>query len=182
MAQPFVAEKGVIRLSPLEKAVADRVSQTGGAGVDVASVMGGGNASAADATQLPPGVTPEDVADAQTKAANGDQAAIDWLKAIGAIGGAAGAGYALHRVLSGRGGKKDAKFGAGDIGNASTSPSPSTAVTKTTPKVDLYVDRPAPIEGPPQKLLPSPTKMPAITKSTPRIGGSEAIKAIRRLP
>lgn len=147
MAQPFVAEKGVLRLSPLEKAVAARVSQTGGAGVDVASVMGGGSASAADATQLPPGVTPEQVAEAQAKAANGDQSAIDWLKTIGLIGGAAGTGYAIHRVLSGRGSKKTSKFGAGDIGDAATSTSTSKA-PKALPAQQ------------PMKLLPAPAPKP----------------------
>lgn len=60
-----------------------------------ASTSKGRNRSGSDeAAKLPPGITEADVATAQDAAANGDQASIDWLKALGIAGGVAGVGAA----------------------------------------------------------------------------------------
>lgn len=178
MAQPFIAEKGVIRLSPLEKAVASSSSTNTGNGPEA-------NRASADPTRassqprLPEGVTEAQIAEAAAKAENGDQAAIDWLASLGLIAGAAAGGYAIYSVLRNRGSKKGASIGADNIANEAAPPNATSAVAKRTKPVDLYIDRTPPAPTPPVKLLPAPTKQ--IPRFDPALG-SEAIRAIRRLP
>lgn len=177
MAQPFIAEKGVIRLSPLEKAVASRNSAAGGNAESANRATADPNISA-NKQKLPDGVTEEQVAEAAAKAENGDQAAIDWLTALGITAGAAGGGYAIYRILRNRGSKKGKSIGADNIAVDAASPNATSAVAKRTKPIDLYIDRSIkptvrnPILPPEQKLLP---------RFEPSLG-SDAIRAIRRLP
>lgn len=178
MAQPFIAEKGVLRSAPLQAAVSSRSAAAEGSN--------GPSANRASATpgskseKLPEGVTEQQVAEAQAKAANGDQDAIDWLKLIG-VGAAVGTGYALHKVLSGR--KSAKNMGADNISVDAASPNATTAVAKTVrKKPDLYIDVPeetvrAGYIEPPMRKVPA-ARTPKFQPSAPR----QVMQAIRRLP
>lgn len=178
MAQPFVADKGVIRLSPLQKVVASREEAAAGNNPSVGRSTGDVNTST-NVKTLPDGVSEEQVAEAQARAEAGDQDAIDWLKTLGLVGGGAAAAYAIHRVLKGR--KAGIKgIGADNIAVEAAPPNATSAVAKRTKPVDLYVDRKVPeAEVRAGYIAPPVKKLP---QYTPRIDGAAAMKAIRRLP
>lgn len=145
MPSPFIAEKGVIRLSPLEKAVAARsnssTSATGGNGADANRATANPNVSG-NQSKLPEGVTEEQVAEAAAKAEAGDQTAIDWLKTLGIVAGVAGTGYAVHRILKSRAARTTPQsMGADNIATDAAAPNATSAVAKRKPAIDLYVDR-----------------------------------------
>lgn len=143
MQQP-IGQSGRVRLSPLMSAVASSKSPVG---VDPNATRGstsGGAVRKAAATVLPAGVDPEAVEVAQQKAAQGDQEAIDWLKAAGiAVGAAtvAGGAYAIKRALSNRNKKTlPPNFGAEDVATKAQTPNTATAVSKHSPQVTRLRD------------------------------------------
>lgn len=159
MPSPFIAEKGVIRLSPLEKAVAARSTSTAdGNGADANRATANPNV-AGNKSKLPEGVTEEQVAEAAAKAEAGDQTAIDWLKTLGIVAGVAGTGYAVHRILKSRSAKTTPQsMGADNIATDAAAPNATSAVAKRKPTIDLYVDRSAPDGVVRAGYLPAPNK------------------------
>lgn len=139
MAQPFIAEKGVLRVSPLEKVVAARSnpSSQSSEGNDASATPGSKDGNKG----LPPGVDEQDVVEAQAKAEAGDQTAIAWLKGLGIAVGTAATAYGIHRVLSSRKKKTLPQMGADDIAATAASPNATTAVAKRARRgPDLYID------------------------------------------
>jgi hypothetical protein len=121
-----------------------------------------------DPSKIPDNVSPEDVAQAVTDAEAGDQAAIDWLKTLGLIGGTAaavGGGYLLSKALRNRNQKT----------STTKSTATTTAVSKTaTPKSDLYIDLPKTEYK--EKLIKLPKAAPK-----PRLNMKSTVKALKGL-
>jgi len=179
MAQPFIADKGVLRTSALEKAVASRpTSIAGGNDPDANRSTANPNVKS-NKSKLPEGVSEEQVAEAAAKAENGDQAAIDWLQSLGIAAGVAGTGYAAYRILKSRSGKKTPQnMGADNIATDAAAPNATSAVAKRKPAVDLYVDRKVPEAEVRAGYIEPPVKK--LPKFTPSVG-TEVVKAIRRV-
>lgn len=163
MPSPFIAEKGVIRLSPLEKAVAARSTSrsTGGNGAHA-------NRASADPTVSPKNATKtdiidpvtgkiaseQDIAEAKAKAASGDQTSIDWLSTLGIVGTTAVAGALAARKVSKDVGKNfvdpagqrsrvitPKTMGADKIATDAASPNATSAVAKkVTPPKTVLID------------------------------------------
>jgi hypothetical protein len=138
MQQP-IGQSGRVRLSPLMSAVASSKSPVG---VDPNATKGstsGGAVNKAVTAVLPDGVDPKAVAIAQEKAAQGDQEAIDWLKAAGIVAGTAavaGGAYAIKRALSNRNKKTlPPKFGASDIAAEAQAPNMASTTSKAIPHI-----------------------------------------------
>lgn len=129
---------GYVRKSLMQAVAANKAGTSGNAGVPAEEAAEGVSTDNEVGEQgaLPAGVTPDQVAAAQQAAASGDQASIDWLKALGITAGVAGAGagaYALMKAMGNR--KKPAATVA-----ASTLPNQSTAVAKYKPTVTQLRD------------------------------------------
>lgn len=189
MPQPFAVQRGRIRLSPLQEAVASAKSSSQGNGPSAnrsSANQSGGGVGDISTPKLPEGVTPEQVADAKAKAAAGDQDAIDWLKTLGLLGGAAAGiagGAALYNAVKNRK-PKPKTMGADKIATDAATANSSRAVAKAAPKKpDLYIDLPETeytvrsgyLDNPIPKL-PAPTQ-PAITKESYNV-----LRALRRIP
>lgn len=143
MQQP-IGQSGRIRLSPLMSAVASsKSSSTTGGGV-VDAVNGRTGISNTSTAVLPAGVDPEAVAIAQEKAAQGDQEAIDWLKAAGIVAGTAavaGGAYAIKRALSNRNKKTlPPGFGASNVSTEAQAPNVASTTSKAIPHVTQLRD------------------------------------------
>lgn len=172
MQQP-IGQSGRVRLSPLMSAVASSKSPVG---VDPNATKGntsGGAVRKAAATVLPVGVDPEAVEVAQQKAAQGDQEAIDWLKAAGiAVGAAtvAGGAYAIKRALSNRNKKTlPPNFGAEDVATKAQTPNTASTTSKALPHVTQLRD---------EVIIPHAEEIPA---AAPGMTLRKAAAAVRRL-
>lgn len=172
MQQP-IGQSGRVRLSPLMSAVASSKSPVG---VDPNATKGstsGGAVRKASAVVLPDGVDPQAVEVAQQKAAQGDQEAIDWLKAAGiAIGATAVAGgaYAISRALSNRNKKTlPPNFGAGDVAVKAQTPNTASTTSKAIPHVTPLRD---------EVLVPH---VEQLGEAAPATALRKAAAAVRRL-
>lgn len=132
-----IGQAGRIRLSPLKQAVASSkqgTTATASPTDDVGGAVDNEQGEMPHATELPEGVTPEQVATAQQLAAQGDQDAIDWLKIIGIGAGVVGtgvAGTALYKALRNKNTKTPK---AAPMHSTSVSPkAPSQAVAVVPP-------------------------------------------------
>jgi len=135
---PQIGQAGRIRLSPLQQAVASSkaasMSPTTTASTDdVGGVVDQENGEMLHTGELPEGITPEQVQAAKQAAAQGDPAAIDWLKMLGIGAGVAGAGIAgtaLYKSLKNR--KQKGK--TGDIPVEPKTSASSRAMTVRAPE------------------------------------------------
>lgn len=183
---PFISQAGVLRLSPLTKAVSARSSATPG-NVDAnrpnnlngrsktSSVNG---AAGAEKSTKP---TPKKIAVAQEAAAAGDQASIDWLKALGIAVGTGVAGTAAYLALRNKGNKgpNGKNFGAENVDVTAAPRNTSTAVARrnptVTPLTDFEVIPNTYLENP-VRALPAPTPQPRLPSRS-----TEALRNIRRI-
>jgi hypothetical protein len=192
MAQPFIAEKGVLRTSPLEKAVAARSVAAGDSSTPSTSSNSLNPANIIDPETNAP-VDAAKLSAAQEAAAAGDKKSIDWLKIIGVgvgVGTAVGAGalYKTMKDLKGnqlinpRGDGK--KPGLKDMGAKKADEVIASVPAKAKKKIDLYVNVPEETVRagyiPPTKAIAAPPAK-RVPKFTPSVG-RDAMKVVRRLP
>lgn len=173
MQQP-IGQSGRVRLSPLMSAVASsKSSVTAGGGPINASGNSGTGVAALSANALPPSANPQAIAAAQEQAAQGDQQAIDWLKAAGiatGVAATAGGAYAISRALGNRNKKTlPRNFGASDVATKAQAPNAASATSKAIPHVTQLRDE---VHLPPVELLPEQMPANALRK---------AASAVRRL-
>lgn len=150
-----IGQAGRIRLSPLKDAVMS--SKAGTTSSSPASKSGAvGGRTSAPVVNAP---TEEQIAQAKELAAKGDQDAIDWLKALGIVGGVAGAGIAGTALYNALRNKKTKGAPAASVssttGNASTS---SRSVTRSSPQVTPLKDEQIIPRDGPVDLIDAPYK------------------------
>lgn len=171
-----IGQAGRIRLSPLKDAVMS--SKAGTTSSSPASKSGAvGGRTSAPVVNAP---TEEQIAQAKELAAKGDQDAIDWLKALGIVGGVAGAGLAgtaLYNALRNRNQKTRP---------TSEVPPQSQSMSRAAQPIDVQA---TPIPGQagthPQLDVVTPLKDEQIIHALPAPQEAKAlknaVKAIRRI-
>lgn len=136
---PFVGNMGRIRLSPLQEAMTKNgVAASSGTNAAATPSISNHDLSTGLVDGNGNEVNTLDLKDAEARAAAGDQTAIDWLKALGLVGGVVGGaagGYMLYKAMKPKASQVNPNV---EAANTST----SKAVIPKKKPVDLYIDLP----------------------------------------